>query len=218
MNIVDIRRKRLKEWFSDKPIPPKEKSFLSQLMNGKSSFGEKAARRIERDYGMPEGSLDTEEIVVDVKEGKGEEEPSKYRVDVLDIEASAGPGMVVASDVAETVSHIVYESKEALEMFGHRPASSIKVITVTGDSMAGTIDLGDYIFVDVSKDYFVSDGIYVFMYKGKLLVKRLQMTGNSLLVRSDNPSYADWEINEANEQHLKVVGKVLYSHSIRRHG
>ncbi|MGH2624310.1 MAG: S24 family peptidase [Sphingobacterium sp.] len=217
MNTVDNRRKRLKEWFSDKSIPPKEKSFLSQLMNGKASFGEKAARRIERDYGMPLGFLDADCPAFNTQ-GSEELESPGYRVDVLDVEASAGPGAVISSEVAETVNHIVYDSHEALEIFGHRPASSIKVITVTGDSMAGTIELGDYIFVDVEKDYFVNDGIYVFFYKGKLLVKRLQLTQDCLLVRSDNARYEDWRITEENEQYLKVVGKVIYSHAIRRHG
>jgi len=59
MNIVENRRKRLCKWFADKPIPQKEKSFLSQLMGGKASFGEKAARRIKRDYSMPFGYLDS---------------------------------------------------------------------------------------------------------------------------------------------------------------
>ncbi|RKQ40595.1 helix-turn-helix transcriptional regulator [Enterobacter sp. R1(2018)] len=140
-----------------------------------------------------------------------------FRIDVLDIEASAGPGSLISSDVTETINHIVYDSQEALELFGHRPASSIKVITVTGDSMSGTIELGDYIFVDIAKDYFHGDGIYVFLYKGQLLVKRLQMTHDSLLVRSDNPKYADWKICEDNEQHLKIIGRVMYSHSIKRH-
>ncbi|MGF2654834.1 hypothetical protein ACQUWL_20290 [Serratia marcescens] len=56
--IAENRRLRLKEWFAGKPIPSKEKSYLSQLMTGKASFGERAARRIERDYGMPQGHLD----------------------------------------------------------------------------------------------------------------------------------------------------------------
>lgn len=56
----EIRRLRLKEWFKDKTLPPKEKSYLSQLMSGRASFGEKAARRIEQTYGMPEGYLDAE--------------------------------------------------------------------------------------------------------------------------------------------------------------
>ncbi|RXK33852.1 hypothetical protein BBD39_07370 [Arsenophonus endosymbiont of Bemisia tabaci Asia II 3] len=60
MNIKLIRQRRLKEWFSDKTLPEKEKSYLSQLINGKTSFGEKAARRIEHTYGMPNGYLDSE--------------------------------------------------------------------------------------------------------------------------------------------------------------
>ncbi|MBP2171001.1 hypothetical protein J2125_004193 [Erwinia toletana] len=59
MDIREIRRIRLKEWFTGKPLPENEKSYLSQLINGKSSFGEKAARRIEHDYGMPLKHLDT---------------------------------------------------------------------------------------------------------------------------------------------------------------
>ncbi|EBQ9001297.1 hypothetical protein BHM34_17350 [Salmonella enterica subsp. enterica serovar Toucra] len=57
-NIADNRRRRLREWFAGKNLPPLEKSYLSQLMTGRASFGERAARRIERDYGMPEGHLD----------------------------------------------------------------------------------------------------------------------------------------------------------------
>lgn len=58
MTTADIRRKRLKAWFADRSLPEKEKSYLSQLINGKSSFGERAARRIEKDYNMPAGYLD----------------------------------------------------------------------------------------------------------------------------------------------------------------
>lgn len=56
--MTDNRRMRLKAWFTDKTLPAKEKSYLSQLMGGKASFGEKAARRIEGSYGMPAGYLD----------------------------------------------------------------------------------------------------------------------------------------------------------------
>ncbi|CAM3698153.1 hypothetical protein [Xenorhabdus thuongxuanensis] len=60
MSIKNIRQQRLRDWFSDRTLPEKEKSYLSQLMNGKASFGEKAARRLERDYHMPEGYLDVD--------------------------------------------------------------------------------------------------------------------------------------------------------------
>lgn len=58
MEIANNRRARLKLWFEDRPIPEKEKSYFSQLMSGKASFGERAARRIERDYLMGDRYLD----------------------------------------------------------------------------------------------------------------------------------------------------------------
>jgi phage repressor protein C with HTH and peptisase S24 domain len=59
MEIVELRRQRLRDWFKDPKnhIPPNEKSYLSQLMNGRASFGEKAAMRLERTLSMPNGYL-----------------------------------------------------------------------------------------------------------------------------------------------------------------
>ncbi len=58
MEIAETRRILLKKWFEDRTIPPKEKSYLSQLMTGTASFGERAARRLEKDYGMGHLYLD----------------------------------------------------------------------------------------------------------------------------------------------------------------
>jgi hypothetical protein len=58
MNFAEIRRARLREWLRTHSTPPKEKSYFSQLVNATASFGEKAARRIERQYGMDDGYLD----------------------------------------------------------------------------------------------------------------------------------------------------------------
>jgi transcriptional regulator with XRE-family HTH domain len=57
MEIKEIRRARLRQWFTGKKLPEKEKSYLSQLLSGKASFGERAAGRLEREYGMDEGYL-----------------------------------------------------------------------------------------------------------------------------------------------------------------
>ncbi|EIX6431223.1 hypothetical protein MKU92_000040 [Salmonella enterica] len=58
MEMKDIRQKRLKEWFADKKLPPKDASFISQVIGGKF-IGERAARRLENDHGMPALYLDT---------------------------------------------------------------------------------------------------------------------------------------------------------------
>ncbi|WP_296891796.1 helix-turn-helix transcriptional regulator [Thiobacillus sp.] len=56
--LMTLRQSKLKEWFDGKTIPRKEKGYIGQLLLGKEVFGSHAARRIERDYGMPSGYLD----------------------------------------------------------------------------------------------------------------------------------------------------------------
>lgn len=58
MEITETRRARLKLWFSTHEIPHAQRSYISQLINGKSSFGEKSARRLEATHGMGAGYLD----------------------------------------------------------------------------------------------------------------------------------------------------------------
>lgn len=58
--LKSTRELRLRQWFAARAIPADEKSYLSSLMSGKaSSFGERAARRLEETYGMPAHFLDT---------------------------------------------------------------------------------------------------------------------------------------------------------------
>lgn len=58
IDVVAIRRARLKEWFAGRTLPVDRKSYLSALINGKAAFGDKAARGLERFYRMPKGQLD----------------------------------------------------------------------------------------------------------------------------------------------------------------
>ncbi|HFS8086012.1 TPA: XRE family transcriptional regulator [Proteus mirabilis] len=136
-----------------------------------------------------------------------------YLVELLDIEASAGPGIINKSEFIETIRAIEYTSDEALRLFGNRPSSNIKMITVVGDSMQNTIEPGDQIFIDIHIDYFDGDGIYVFIFGQTLHIKRLQMIKNKLTVISDNPNYRDWDITPEDEEQFFIFGKVLLSQS-----
>ncbi|ECR5018311.1 helix-turn-helix transcriptional regulator [Salmonella enterica] len=141
-----------------------------------------------------------------------------YRVDVMDVSASADNGNS-SRDFIEVISSIEYVTEEAKNLFGHRPANQVKLINVRGDSMQGTIEPGDLIFVDIGVNYFDGDGIYVFDFNGDLYVKRLQKIKNQLLVLSDNSLYKEWQITKEEMEMLHVCGKVLLSQSqqIRRH-
>ncbi|WP_241076303.1 S24 family peptidase [Achromobacter insuavis] len=60
MSIQDTRRANLRAWVQQHGSPAKEKSYFSQILSGTSPIGERAARRLERDYRMGEGFLDAE--------------------------------------------------------------------------------------------------------------------------------------------------------------
>ncbi|EJZ2688071.1 helix-turn-helix transcriptional regulator [Escherichia coli] len=142
-----------------------------------------------------------------------------FRIEMLDISASAGNGLIQGGDVIDVIHAIEYRTDNAVSMFGGRPANHIKVINVRGDSMCPTIEPGDLIFVDVGINQFDGDGIYVFGFDDKIYVKRLQMIPDKLLVISDNQIYREWGITSENEHRFMVFGKVLISQSqtLKRH-
>lgn len=137
-----------------------------------------------------------------------------YRVDVLDVQASAGPGTMVSNEFIEKIRAIEYTTEQARSLFNGRPQTHVKVITVSGDSMEGTINPGDEIFVDVSINQFDGDGIYVFVFGRTLHVKRLQMQKDRLAVISDNSIYEKWHIENNEEEQLYIMAKVLLRQSI----
>lgn len=137
-----------------------------------------------------------------------------YRVDVLDVQASAGDGYLVSTEFVETIRAIEYTNEQAKALFGPRPADTVKVITVRGDSMEGTIEPGDQIFVDLSVTHFDGDGVYVFVFGKTMHVKRLQMQKHRLAVLSDNHRYKEWFIEESDEGEFHIMAKVLLRQSI----
>ncbi|EFI6791912.1 helix-turn-helix transcriptional regulator [Escherichia coli] len=139
-----------------------------------------------------------------------------YIVDVLDISYSCGPGSY-NSDFPDIVRSIAIEPGYASRIFGGRPASSIKAINAHGDSMKGTINPEDLVFVDVSVRTFTGDGIYAFTYSGTSHIKRLQRVKDILTVISDNPAYKDWAIEPEDLEQLHIDGKVIVSWPMTLH-
>ncbi|HBQ6766151.1 TPA: helix-turn-helix transcriptional regulator [Klebsiella pneumoniae] len=146
--------------------------------------------------------------------------PDVFRVDILDLSVSAGPG-IVNQEFVEILLSVEYAPAEARHMFDGRKAENIRIINVRGDSMSGTIEPGDLLFVDISVKSFDGDGIYAFLYDDTAHVKRLQKMKDKLLVISDNKSYAAWDPIEKDEMNrVLVFGKVIGSmpQTYRKHG
>ncbi len=197
---------------------------ISRLERGMQGYSEASLKKIAEALEVPLSELfsfqDKKDTVdkYSINSLSQERRRDVYRVDVMDVSASAGNGNS-ARDFIEVISSIEYVTEEARNLFGHRPANQVKLINVRGDSMQGTIEPGDLIFVDVGVNHFDGDGIYVFDFSGDLFVKRLQKIKTQLHVLSDNPLYREWQITDEEMDMLHVCGKVLLSQSqqFRRH-
>lgn len=158
-------------------------------------------------------------------DGEDDKKPSHmnhdvFRVDILDLAVSAGPG-IVNQEFVEILHSVEYAPAEARHMFDGRKAENIRIINVRGDSMSGTIEPGDLLFVDISVKSFDGDGIYAFLYDDTAHVKRLQKMKDKLLVISDNKIYTPWDPIEKDEMNrVFVFGKVIGSmpQTYRKHG
>lgn len=143
-----------------------------------------------------------------------------FRLDVLDLTVSAGPG-IINQEFVEILHSVEYAPAEARHMFDGRKSENIRIINVRGDSMSGTIEPGDLLFVDISVKSFDGDGIYAFLYDDTAHVKRLQKMKDKLLVISDNKIYTPWDPIEKDEMNrVFVFGKVIGSmpQTYRKHG
>lgn len=195
---MKLTPKAVSKWFNGEAIPRRGKlQELAALIGTSSSW------------------LLGDRVAGEHSEGQAEVRENVYRVEVLDLTISAGPGAYMLSDYVEVLFAIEFTTEHAVSLFGNRPSEDVKVMTVNGDSMATTVNSGDRLFVDISVRHFQTDGVYAFVYGKTFHVKRLQMQGTRLAVLSDNPAYEKWYIDEKNQDQLYIMGKALLHESVK---
>lgn len=142
--------------------------------------------------------------------------PDHIRLPLLVMQAGMGTGMEV-SELPEVVDYLDVARWWA-EMNLPKPLSRIKVITGRGDSNAPLINDGDIVFVDTAIDAFVGEGLYVFNWNGRALIKRLvpDLRSNGLRVVSANPAYPAEEISIDEVEQLHIAGRVSAWLTLRR--
>ena len=129
------------------------------------------------------------------------------RFERLDVIAALGDGYI-NNETAEVVDFVHVDKAWAREKLGGN-LSRIQVITARGDSMQGTIEDGDVLFVDTSVRSFEGEGIYLLSFADGLKAKRLQASvSGGLLVISDNPLYRTETIEDDKLEKLTICGKV----------
>lgn len=156
-----IRQLNLSRWFEGKTLPTKEKSFLSQLMNGKSSFGEKAARRLERDYGMPAGYLDSETQLDEI------EYIGTVPSGMVQVRGEAFLGADGAVDMIEAHNGWLKIYSDDVDAYG---------LKVKGDSMWPRINSGEYVVVEPNTTVKAGDEVFVRTIEGHNMIKIFNKT------------------------------------------
>lgn len=101
-------------------------------------------------------------------------------------------------------------SKSVFEDLCIENVNNIKIVKITNDSMAPTINIGDFVWFDTSYTTPESDGLYLLKTGRDLCVKRIQNAplGNVIDISGDNPQYKSYQVSD--KSLIKVIGKVLF--------
>lgn len=125
-----------------------------------------------------------------------------------DIAASAGPGAVNGQ---ETQLDGLCFRRTWLQKRGLQ-AGSLRVIDVSGDSMAGRLSDGDQVLIDMSQTTPKSGFAYVLRQGDELLVKYAQLRPDGILrVTSENQAYQPYDIDLAKVTDVSILGRVVAS-------
>jgi SOS-response transcriptional repressor LexA len=197
---VENRRARLREWFANRSFPEKEKSYISQLINGKASFGEKAARRLERDYGMGADYLDSDS-------------PLTTSDEIYDPEPSPGPEIKGKVPLISSVRAGAFA--EAKDPF--QPGDALDWIETTyavqehtfalrveGESMEPEFPEGTILIVEPGMEPCPGDYVIVKNGSNEATFKKLIKDGGQLYLKPLNPRF---EIKRLDEN-FTIVGVV----------
>lgn len=127
----------------------------------------------------------------------------------LSATASMGPGVPCELDHDGVLSRISLKIDYIKEhMSDISSPNNLRTITGYGDSMKGTFNHLDQIFVDVGVTTADVDGIYVFTIHDELFIKRLQRRPQGgFLVISDNSKYQPITLNKEECADLRILGK-----------
>lgn len=125
----------------------------------------------------------------------------------LNVQASAGFGALALSE--EPVDFLAFQ-ESWLRARNINPRYA-RVLTTRGDSMEPTIRDGDVLLVDTSIDHVRDNTIYIVVYGGLVLVKRVHgKFDGSLVLISDNSTYPPETIAAHDVPNLKVAGRVMW--------
>lgn len=128
-------------------------------------------------------------------------------IPVLDVQASAGRGLIAHSELPTA---FVAFSKAYMREIGVNPEFA-DIIQVGGRSMIPTLMDRDWVLIDRSIDHIIDEALYAVVYGGMVLVKRVRMHrdgGVTLVSDNKGEGYEDEFVRPSEIDALNVVGRV----------
>lgn len=132
-------------------------------------------------------------------------------VPLLEVRPSAGAGALVERVDDGPGAELVAFREDWLRRIGVSPRHA-RLMVCQGDSMHDTISDGDLMIVDVGVREIVDSGIYVLVYAGLVIVKRIQiLRDRSVVLKSDNPRYEPETVPAHDLPELIIEGRVRWA-------
>jgi phage repressor protein C with HTH and peptisase S24 domain len=144
-------------------------------------------------------------------EGDDETPDGSRLVDVLDISASAGDGMIPSA--YEAVATRLAFPPDYLRSITNTSEDNLAIISVVGSSMQPTLNHDDIVMVDMTKTDIDYDGMFVIRVGEAIKVKRVSYgpKRRSIVVRSDNPNKLQFpDETYEDDEDLAVIGRVVW--------
>lgn len=200
--VANNRREQLRLWFENRTLPEKEKSYISQLIGGKASFGEKAARRLEKTYGMGDKYLEAS-----ASNPNTEPAPDiKGNVPLISwVQAGAMCAIVENFSQSDAEDWLPCPVKHSLRTY---------VLRVRGSSMYNpqgerSFRDGDLIFIDPERAYIHKSLVVVRLdNSNEATFKQLIIEGETSYLQALNPSWPEPIIKINNN--ATICGVVIF--------
>lgn len=198
-------------------------SETSGMVGGTKAFGEKKARTIESQCGLPAGWLDepaslehvvggmieTEYTVHAQRSGTARSKPAVIEIpQYSDIGGGMGAGVTLRDQPGAIQGWRVTAEWISKNIKSHSGAGNLCIVTGFGNSMQPLYNPGDPLIVDRGVKSVDADATYFFRVGDEGFIKILQrIPGEGIRVISKNKDYETWTIKPGMD--FEVFGQVL---------
>lgn len=191
--VVGVTDKAASKWLNAEAMPGRANMLtladhlgvrIEWLQYG---YGEPEARYPSPTPGAARQNVKENNVIPANFMAKGKLKQGEISIPQFNVRAAMGAGQV-PSDYVETIRHVTMR-RSHLDALGVAFSSpdNLAIITGWGQSMSGTIEDGEPVFIDQGVRSFTGDGVYVFTWDGLMYIKRLQKESKThFKVISDN--------------------------------